>query len=72
MYDFLKNDYKLPMFLLYVIYGFHTTSLVPSPSVISIASRVFFSLGALITPAGSAFMFQLSYPSAYAVPGPAR
>ena len=42
------------------------------PSVISIASRVCFSLGALITPAGSAFMFQLSYPSAYAVPGPAR
>ena len=57
MYDFQKMIYDSAS--VYVIYGFHTTSLVPSPISYSIASRVCFSLGALITPAGSAFMFQL-------------
>ena len=41
---------------------FQTTSVVPFPSVISIASQVCFSLGALITPAGSAFSFSSTIP----------
>ena len=41
---------------------FQTTSVVPFPSDICIASRVCFSLGALITPAGSAFSFSSAIP----------
>ena len=46
------------IFQMFVTYDFHTTSLVSSP----IASRVCFSLGALITPTGSAFSFSSATP----------